>query len=192
MVRHKPFKSQKLLCQMGVLAALLGSMAPFAQAQSTSAPSSASAMKEMHGDWAVACADRVQGQVHAKACVVSQTQIDPKSRQRVVALELAPALQSSGESAATILMPFGLVLDRGVVLQIDDAAVGAPARFQTCLPAGCTVQLRLDGKTLSMLRNGTAIKLIAVAAADGKRMLFTIPLKGLGEAVDRAVALSKA
>lgn len=177
---------------LGVVAVLGIGVPMLTQAQTPSGtPSSASAMKEMHGDWAVTCADRVQGQTHAKACVVSQTQIDPKTHERVVTLEVAPALSSSGESAATVLMPFGLVLDRGVVLQIDNAAVGAPARFQTCLPVGCVVQLRLDGKTLSMLRNGTYIKLIAVAATDGKRMLFTIPLRGLGAAVDRAMALAK-
>ena len=163
-----------------------------AQAQSAAnAPSSASALKEMHGDWSVTCADRVQGQAHAKACVVSQTQIDPKSHQRVVTLEIAPSITPAGETAATVLMPFGLVLDRGVALQIGDAAVGAPARFQTCLPVGCVVQLRLDAKTLTMMRNGTSIKMVGVAASDGRRMLFTLPLAGLGAAVDRAVSLAK-
>jgi len=51
--------------------------------------------------------------------------------------------------------------------------------------------LRLDAKTLSMLRSGTAIRLVAIAATDGRRMLFTVPLQGLAPAVDRAVTLSK-
>lgn len=187
---------QKTSCRLRVLLSLLGALSIsvplIAQAQSAgNSPASASAMKEMHGDWSVTCADRVQGQNHAKACVVSQTQIDPKSHQRVVTLELAPSLTPTGETAATVLMPFGLVLDRGVALQIGDAPVGAPARFQTCLPVGCVVQLRLDAKTLSMMRSGSSIKMVGVAASDGRRMLFTLPLTGLGAAVDRAVALAK-
>ncbi|KKB63171.1 hypothetical protein WM40_13075 [Robbsia andropogonis] len=176
---------------IGVAALSLGFLsAPPANAQA-SATVSAGASKEMHGDWAVTCADRTQGQQRAKACVVSQTQVDPKTQQRVVTLELAPSTTSGGDTAATLLMPFGLVLDRGVAVQIDNAPSGAPARFQTCLPVGCVVQLRLDAKTLSMLRSGTAIRLVAIAATDGRRMLFTVPLQGLAPAVDRAVTLSK-
>ena len=78
------------------------------------------------------------------------------------------------------------IRDRSVALQIGDAPVGAPARFQTCLPVGCVVQLRLDSKTLSMMCSGTSIKMVGVAASDGRRMLFTLPLTGLGAAVDRA------
>jgi len=184
--------TSRLRVLLGLLSAFSVSVPLLAQAQSAGAsPSSASALKEMHGDWSVTCADRMQGQSHAKACVVSQTQIDPKSHQRVVTLELAPSLTPTGETAATVLMPFGLVLDRGVALQIGDAPVGAPARFQTCLPVGCVVQLRLDAKTLSMMRSGSSIKMVGVAASDGRRMLFTLPLTGLGAAVDRAVALAK-
>jgi len=177
---------------LSALSAVNMSVPSLAHAQGAgSSPASASALKEMHGDWSVTCADRVQGQAQAKACVVSQTQIDPTSHQRVVTMEIAPSLSPTGETAATVLMPFGLVLDRGVALQIGDAPVGAPARFQTCLPVGCVVQLRLDAKTLSMMRSGTSIKMVGVAASDGRRMLFTLPLTGLGAAVDRAVALAK-
>ncbi|WP_347554383.1 invasion associated locus B family protein [Robbsia sp. KACC 23696] len=176
---------------IGALALGLGMMSTQSAHAQASATASATATKEMHGDWAVTCADRTQGQQRAKACVVSQTQVDPKTQQRVVTLELAPPTASGGETAATLLMPFGLVLDRGVAVQIDNAPSGAPARFQTCLPVGCVVQLRLDAKTLSMLRSGSNIKFIAIAATDGRRMLFTVPLQGLGPAVDRAVSLAK-
>ena len=176
---------------IGAAALALGVVSTQPAHAQASATATATATKEMHGDWAVTCADRTQGTQRAKACVVSQTQVDPKTQQRVVTLELAPSTAAGGETAATLLMPFGLVLDRGVAVQIDNAPSGAPARFQTCLPVGCVVQLRLDAKTLSMLRTGSSIKFVAIAATDGRRMLFTVPLQGLGPAVDRAVSLSK-
>lgn len=88
----------------------------------------------------------------------------------------------------TLVLPFGLALDRGVRLQIDDGQTLPPLHFRTCLPAGCLVNLSFDAKTVSFLRKGTRLK-VAVVADGGKETQLAISLKGVSGALDRTIAL---
>lgn len=149
-------------------------------------PGGASSLREAHGDWIVACNAIAKG----KSCTVSQQHTDSRSGQRVLAIELgAPA--ADGGARATLVLPFGLQLDKGVVLQVDEAAASAPFAFKTCLPAGCIVETALTRQVLDAWRKGTNIKLKAFAADTGGEVPLTISLKGLAQAMDRAAALTK-
>lgn len=120
---------------------------------------------------------------------MSQTQVQQNTNQRMLTIELRkPA--DDGSVTGTLVMPFGLALDAGVTLQIDDKAAGKPLRFRTCLPEGCVVPLSLDGATIASLRANPALKLKA-RADDATEVALSISLKGFGPALDRIVALDQ-
>lgn len=146
-------------------------------------PGGASSLNETYKDWQVSCVQ----QETAKRCVLSQTQAQ-QNGQRVLMIELnAP---SGNNLSGTLVLPFGLALDSGLTFQIDEKPSMAPARFRTCLPAGCLVSLNFDTTTLGTLRTGTALKL-KVFADGGSEAPLSISLQGFGTAVDRVTALSR-
>ncbi|RDE07922.1 hypothetical protein DVH29_14045 [Pelagibacterium lacus] len=80
-------------------------------------PGGASSLNEAHGDWSVACAAR-EGSVQ---CAISQSQVSGQNGQRVLTIELRAA--EGGEAInGVLILPFGLRLDEGVTLAIDESA----------------------------------------------------------------------
>lgn len=146
-------------------------------------PGGATSLVETFSDWQVGCA--VQGPV--KRCAITQEQVNQQTRQRVFAIELT----STGDKLEGVLiMPFGLALERGATLQIDDQPTTTGAKFRTCLPGGCLVPLTFDAKTVAALRVGTLVK-VKASADGGSEQVFSISLKGFSQALDRIVALTK-
>ena len=118
-------------------AVLFGVLLPVA-ALAQGLPGGASTLNETHGDWTVVCS-AAEG---PPRCVMSQTQVGGESRQRVLTVELRA---TEGDAVGGVLvLPFGLNLDDGVSLAIDDAASFGSLRFSTCLPVGCLVPLDFD------------------------------------------------
>lgn len=177
------------LIGLGCSAALIAlSIAEAAAAQDrASLPGGATSLREIHGDWIVACALQGAGGKSSKACTLSEELTDTKSRQRVLAIEFRPA--SSGIEG-TLILPFGLDLAKGASLQIDGGAAATPIAFRTCLPAGCIIPVSFDAKTLTALRNASTLK-VKTMRDGGADMQFAISLKGFGGAFDRTAALLK-
>jgi invasion protein IalB len=146
-------------------------------------PGGASAVSETYKDWSVSCVLHDAG----KRCALTQTQTQ-QGGQRVLAIELnAP----SGNSLTGMLaLPFGLALDSGASLQIDDKPPGQPLRFRTCLPAGCLIPLNFDAAMIAALRSGTALK-IKAQADGGKETVLTVSLQGFPAALDRTAVLAR-
>jgi invasion protein IalB len=113
--------------------------------------------------------------------------MDKDTRQRMLAIELSP---SAEKAEGTLLLPFGLAVDREVILQIGETTLGGALRFRTCLPAGCVVSLSLDARAIGELRKATALAVRATADG-GQPATFTISLKGFASAMDRTAALAK-
>ncbi len=149
----------------------------------SSLPGGATSLQETHGDWVVGCA--LQGAV--KRCGMTQEQTNQQTRQRVFAVELTPV---GDKIEGVLLLPFGLVLDQGVSLQVDDQTQGQPLRFRTCLAAGCLVPVTFDARQTVALRGGTALKM-RVMPEGGQSTVLTVSLKGLGGALDRTIALAR-
>jgi invasion protein IalB len=149
-------------------------------------PGGASSLQESYDDWRVVCGMNGQN----KYCAMQQQEVDGKSRQRVLAIELSPG---PGGTKGTLLMPFGLDLAAGVSLALDGGANGKSLPFKTCLPAGCVVPLALDPAIISALKGGKLLKLSARAAdnSGNKPAVFSVSLKGFGPAFDRTAALLK-
>ncbi|MDB5540853.1 MAG: invasion associated locus family protein, partial [Devosia sp.] len=154
------------------------------QAPSATLPGGATSLREAFDDWQVTCT----AQGATKRCALSQEQVD-QNRQRVLAIELIPA--ENNTLTGTLVMPFGLVLDSGITVQLDDKPLGKPLRFRTCLPAGCILPLQLDAATTNALRAGTSLKLSGLPNDGNKPITFSISLKGFPGALSRTAALLK-
>ena len=143
-------------------------------------PGGASSLQETYQDWSLSCLSTPQ-----VVCTISQQQTQQDGR-RVLAVELQ---NTSGEAVSgTLVLPFGLHLDLGTTLQIDDAAALKPLRFSTCLPAGCLVPLSFDAKTVAALRAGSMLH-VKAQSIDARELTFSISLKGFASALERLKAL---
>jgi len=168
------------------IAALLGVFATspaLAQAEATpTLPGGASSLQETFGDWRITC----QVSESTKRCALSQQQAH-QNGERLLAIELEPGPDNT--MTGTLILPFGLLLDAGVVLQVDEQAALASIRFHTCIPGGCVVMLTLNAATTTALRNGETLN-VAVKAADGQQdVQLKISLSGLPAALDRLSVL---
>ncbi len=169
--------------------AVLGAVAITAAVSSatTSAlalPGGANSLRETHGEWTVSCVR----QKAATRCAMSQMQADPKTRKRVLTMELQ--LKEGGNATGVLLMPFGLALKPGVELRVDNQQTGMPFAYSTCLPAGCVVPLSADPALLSALKAGSKLNIKAVANADNQPLAFVLPLNGFSASLERLTELA--
>ncbi len=153
---------------------------PAAFAQSA-LPNGASSLQETYQDWRIVCSQRDK----VPACSISQDQTQ-QNGQRLLAVEMQ--IRPDGSALATLLLPFGIVLDSGVTPNIDDQPPMKPIRFRTCLPNGCIALLPLDAATLSKVRTGSRLNL-KVVADGGNALAFQVSLQGFSAAADRVAAL---
>jgi invasion protein IalB len=178
-----------LACALGISAmprSVAAEQVQLAQAETaprSNLPGGASSLQETYQDWQVACVQQDTG----SRCVMRQQQINKQSGQQVVAIEL---LAAEGKLDGVLVLPFGLDLEKGAVLQIDIGADDPALRFRTCLPAGCVVQVSFDAKIIANLRKGEALK-VKVVADGGSEAPLSISLKGFSPALDRVTELSK-
>ncbi len=135
---------------------------------------------ETYGDWMARCAlhETEDGQ-QVRRCSMEQrlSWHDEKSgkTQQLLTVTLAPHQASGAE--ITILTPFGLLLDRGIVLQIDEGkSYSLP--FQTCLPEGCLARGLLDEAILGQLRAGRILATKMVESTGAQVVRVEVSLKG--------------
>lgn len=159
-----------------------------ATAQETGLPGNATSLREGHGDWTISCtAPATPTGDKSKRCVLSQQQVAQQTKQRALAIELT--VDGKGVKG-TLLLPFGLSLDKGVAFQLDEDEPGAPQRFRTCLPVGCVLDIAFDARTLTSLKSGKALK-VKVIADGGQETVFSISLTGFSSAYDRITTLQR-
>lgn len=174
------------------LALAFSAFAAQANAQEASLPGGAANLREAHGDWIVACVLVAQTDGRKqKRCALSQEQFQQQprqqGRQRTLAIELRP---EGGGVKGTLVLPFGLALDKGIAYQLDEGQAGTPQRFRTCLPVGCLMDVSFDARTIASFKSGKVLKAKAVAD-NGQATAFSIPLSGFAGAYERVVALLK-
>lgn len=98
---------------------------------------------------------------------------------------------AEGGVTGILVLPFGLRLDCGIHLAIDDVGSSGPLRLPTCLPVGCIVPLVLDVAAVAALRRGTVLSVSAEAHDGGDALAFPIPLSGFSSALDRITQLDR-
>ena len=166
------------MARIALVVAMLLATGTAAPAQMPAGPSS---LQETYGDWTVACIT----QEAVRRCAMGQRLLQPDGRQ-VAAIEFS--LADEGMSGLLVL-PFGLALERGVVVAVDGAPL-APARFSTCLPGGCLVALSVMPDATSRLDAGADFEIEAIANDSSDRVRFTLPLAGFTEALERLKQLA--
>ncbi len=170
-----------ILRLLGLTGLVLGLSQP-AAAQTGGLPGGASSLNETHGDWVVICAV-VEGDTR---CLVSQTQSESQSGQRVLTVELVPTTEPAG-AAGVIVLPFGLALGAGASLTLDEKPLAEAALpFSTCLPIGCLVPLELTPDQVTALQAGTTLSIASVASDSGQEVAFSVSLTGFTSAIKRA------
>jgi invasion protein IalB len=157
-----------------------GSRAPGAQIGPL--PHGASQLSETYGDWTLVCT------AGANACTLSQTLVN-KEGQRAFLIELRVA--KDGASEGTIVMPFGLKLEAGVLLKLDDHELGQGLRFSTCVAQGCVLPVNFPVAGMKAIRQGKTLAVSAANIGDGQLITFGVSLNGFAVAVDRAAQLAK-
>lgn len=139
-------------------------------------------MQETFQNWRVTC----QIVDAARSCAISQQQFQQNGL-RVLAIEL----QAGPNDTVTgnLVLPFGLLLDAGITLQIDEQPPMAALSFRTCLPAGCVVPIAFDQAILEALRAGATLNLAAKSSASNEDVGLGVSLHGFSAALDRVKVL---
>lgn len=166
------------------ISAVVAALPARAQTASTAMPGGASSLQETFQDWRVTCSV-VQ---NAKSCSVSQIQTQ-QNGQRVLAIELRAA--KDGGAAGVLMLPFGLKLQDGVTMKIDQNPSLLSLSFSTCLPLGCVVPLNLTAANVATLESGTTLTVNASAADGSEKLSFPISLKGFAPVFERLNQLQK-
>jgi invasion protein IalB len=136
-------------------------------------PNGASSITEIYGDWGVDCR-LVHGQ---KRCLLLYFQADTQTMRRVFEIKLRTP--SDGRLAGMILMPFGLKLDSGVVLKLDDKDLGEGLRFLTCVPLGCLLPVSFPTAAVNAMKTAKALTVASLNLSGGELVTFTVSLDGL-------------
>lgn len=164
---------------------LAAGSANIAQA-ATGLPGGASSLTETFGNWTVNCLVQTQGETKNVACSMSQQQVDEK-KQRALAVELSPSKDGTN---GVFVLPFGLNLAAGTVLQIDDAKPDQALPFSTCLPAGCILPVTFNAAKADALSKGKSLAVLAQAVG-GNEIKLNVPLDGFAAALKRTSDLLK-
>lgn len=150
-----------------------------------SLPNGAASINEVYGDWTVNCAIAD----NRKRCGFSQEQGNSQTGQRLFAIELQPP--ANGQTNGVLLLPFGLKLDDGVKLKLDDQILGQGARFSTCVPSGCLVPISFPTVATDAMKKAGKLIISATREGGGETPTLTISLNGFTTAMSRVAELAK-
>jgi invasion protein IalB len=82
------------------------------------------------------------------------------------------------------LLPLGIFLPSGVVIQIDDTPQQAMT-VRRCTAEGCDAAVLMTPETLIALRKGSSLKVAFKADPTGPNVVVTMSLKTIGPALDK-------
>lgn len=149
-------------------------------------------IRSRHGAWMVVCQNRADvttpspasarvGVSESSSCRVVQT-MDVKignTQQRLLSVGL---LRHADGLVAEFVLPFGLDLQQGIGLRIDDGQT-MTARFSTCLPAGCLVRVVFPNELIQALLSSSQLKLVFRPLGSAELTSADLVTAGLGDAI---------
>jgi invasion protein IalB len=147
-------------------------------------PNGASSITETYGNWVVDCR-LADGQ---KQCRLLQIQRNSQANQRLLEVEFW--MPREGKIEGTILLPFGLKLDSGALLKLDDQYLGQELRFLTCVPGGCLLPVSFSMTGIDALKNGKILTVASLNLSD-EIIVFKVPLDGFATASARIIELGR-
>jgi invasion protein IalB len=148
-------------------------------------PNGASSITERYGDWTVDChIDNGQ-----KICVTSQAQGNRQTGQRAFAIELRTP--KDGKTEGAVLMPFGLKLENGAILKLDDKNLGTGLRFSTCVAEGCLLPISFPTIATDAMKTAKTLSVAALNLSNNDVVNFNVSLDGFAAAFARVADLGK-
>jgi invasion protein IalB len=101
------------------------------------------------------------------------------------------AVVDNGKTEGTILMPFGLKLDSGALLTLDNKDFGAALRFSTCTPEGCLLPVLFPAASIEAMKKAKTLAVASLNLSSGEVVAFKLSLDGFAPAIARIVELGK-
>jgi invasion protein IalB len=136
-------------------------------------------VKGKYGDWDMRC-DTPPG-AQSQQCVIMQF-VTAEDRDNV---GLSVVVMKTADKQARILRvlaPLGVLLPRGLGLQIDQIDMGTTG-FIRCLPNGCVSEVLMDDSLIEKLRSGKEAMFIIFQTPE-EGIGVPISLAGFGEGFD--------
>jgi tetratricopeptide (TPR) repeat protein/invasion protein IalB len=158
---------------------------PVAATPAAQSPNGSSSVNETYGGWIINCR-LVDGQ---KKCLLILAQGNSQTRQRIFEIDLQPP--RDGKIEGTILMPFGLKLDSGALLTLDEKDFGPGLRFSTCVPEGCMLPVSWQTAAVDALKKAKALTVASLNLDNGEVVAFNVSLDGFASAIARIEELDK-
>jgi invasion protein IalB len=168
-----------------------GSVNPKFAAQSAAAtaatqlPNGALSINETYGDWIIDC----RASEGEKRCLLLQAQGNSQTKQRIFEIQLRTP--KDGGTEGTILMPFGLKLDSGAILTLDDTDLGQRLHFSTGTPAGCLLPVSFQRATTDAMKKGKMLTVASLNLSSGEVVAFNISPEGFTAAAARFAELAR-
>jgi invasion protein IalB len=129
------------------------------------------------GDWTVTCATNESG---TKSCAMMQRLSNAQTKQVVLAWLVG--LSPSGDKVMTLRTPLGLLLNKGIVVQVDDNP-HLVMTYRTCVQTFCEAVHALNAALLNTLRGGASAR-VQLQNLQEQPVNINVSLKGFSKAFD--------
>ncbi len=129
------------------------------------------------GDWTVTCASNEGGE---KSCAMMQRLSNAQTKQVVLAWLIG--LNPDGDKVMTLRTPLGLLLNKGIIVQVDDNP-HLVMTYRTCVQTFCEAVHALNSALLDTLKGG-AMARVQLQNLQEQPVNINVSLKGFGKAFD--------
>ena len=164
----------KTISSRTLIAAL--ALAAMSTAWSIAAPAAAATEPQKFGDWFVRCEARGEGQ--GELCYLHQTINYSKGDVSGMLLDIKIGALGEGKELYTIIMlPLGLSLPSGAIMQVDNGE-STPLTIQTCTNDGCRSVAPVSDDLLWGFREGELLKVGFVPFGGTKTAVVEVSLTG--------------
>ncbi len=117
----------------------------------------------------------------SKRCEIFQNISLKDSGKRLIEMAVGFSDKSSDKARAVILSPLGVLLEKGVEIQVSDLKpISVP--FKTCTDAGCAAIFEISDEMLDSMINGRKM-LVIFHSASGREYKIEMSLGGFGSKI---------
>lgn len=146
-------------------------------------PSEPGSTTATYGDWVLRC-QRLGGEGPSRVCEVAQT-IQAQGQAAPVAQIALGRLPGQEGLRLTALLPANVSFPSSVrVAEVKDAKNGLDLAWRRCIPGACVADGAATDAVLSAWRKAEEAGRIAFKDADGREVVVSLSLRGLGPALD--------
>ena len=98
-------------------------------------------------------------QASKEVCLITQELRTPQGQ--FLASFAIREIEGQGDRLVLVSVPVGMLLQQGVVLQVDGADP-VRATYQICFPNACYAELRVQGDYITKLKRGRVLRIVAL------------------------------